>query len=387
MTAKFINEALNYLKNPDFFKKDCPGIAVLLFLLLVFIVQPLFPVYIPGPYHIIPAIAVLSIMVTYLFAYGGLAIALVANSTIAGIVFSRPAAEPEVFIPGLISLLLFSSAGCLVLAYLKNRERLKNNNLEWLSAVDCLTETYNHRYFQVRLAEEMARARRSNSTLSLVFVDLDNFKQYNDQNGHVMGDLALKKTAAFLNEKTRIHDIVCRYGGDEFVIILPDSDAEGAAVISDRLVREFVLRDVPSRNKHSVPLTLSIGVSDYPNFSGSAEELICQADRALYLAKEAGKNNVRIYTEENAGMEAGGGKAFSYNSCENELIKSYRKMIKDLPGPHLIAENFNEENGNGGGNGEKFTDKCLLIGKAIGVGHAKIDPSRLAVCLNDLNLH
>jgi diguanylate cyclase (GGDEF)-like protein len=326
-----------------------------------------------------PGMAILSIFTAYYLSYPGLAAALSANLITAALLYSRWTYSAEPAYPVIFALLLYSTAGAIVITIIKSKEKASQQNLKWLSAVDCLTEVYNHRYFQQRLSEEMARARRSRSPLSLVFVDIDCFKQYNDGNGHVMGDVALKKTAAFLNERTRIHDIVCRYGGDEFVIILPETEAADAAVISERLVDTYPFIEIPGRLNSPVKLTLSIGISAYPNFSKNMEELIQHADSALYTVKKEGKNSVRIYSEDigvNPALDRSG---FCYDRCENSLVKSYRKLVADLSVKLCDPE----------GNEEEIcsSDNSLIIGRILGLSHTKMDPARLSACLDELKLH
>lgn len=342
-------------------------------------------------FYLLSAIAILAIVATYLYGSAGLIIGLPVITIAALTLFIQLPSIPETAHPQLFALLGYSAAGSILIAFFMKKEKSKRENLEWLSAIDPLTEVYNHRYFQQRLNEEIARAERNKSPLALIFVDVDHFKEYNDQNGHVMGDQALKKTAAFLDEVTRVHDVVCRYGGDEFVIILPECDAINAAVISERLVNSFNLLDLPGRMSSNVNLTLSMGVSDYPNYSLDMEELIHQADRALYMAKEAGRNNVQIYREIAEDSIITDKKSrFCYISCQDNLYNGYVDYLKDQENCGGVALAKKDDNGNGNG-GNRSTaikvDKNLYIGRAIGAGHAKIDPVRLSTCLSELKLH
>ena len=359
--------------------------------------------------YLIPAISIIAIFTAYFLGLTGLFIAIAINLSAAAAVYSGTVPGAAANIPLIIALLAYSTAGSVIIACLTRNDRADRQNLEWLSAIDCLTEVYNHRYFQQRLAEEMARAMRSKSALTLVFVDVDYFKSYNDINGHIMGDIALKKTASFLNRETRIHDIVCRYGGDEFVIILPETDTADAAVITRRLVENYAnyaLGEMPGRSATDAALTLSIGLSSYPNQGQSIKELIQQADKALFAAKKAGRNTMRIYgssVHESSGETEN---SFCFNTCENTLVKSYRTILNDLSIKHeqsaiyaAIGENGNGKtgkfhangNGNGKGNGnghsKESDENSLIIGKALGLGHTKMDPNRLSACLSDLKLN
>lgn len=358
----------------------CP--VLLSSLLLLFALQR--AVWIPenSELYLLPAIAIAAVVATYLNGSAGLAIALPTILAAALILYLRLPVLSETNYHLFFALLGYSAVGSVVVALFMGRERTKRENLEWMSAVDSLTEVYNHRYFQQRLNEEIARADRTKSPLALVFVDIDYFKEYNDQNGHVMGDIALKKTAAFLNDITRVHDIVCRYGGDEFVIILPECDAANAAVISERLVRAYNLLNLPGKVDGKINLTLSLGISDYPAYSRDLEELIHQADRALYMAKEAGRNNVQVFRETASESLFPVRKGFCYDSCKLNLAKGYKNLLEkeDLQ----VKPASEGKRGNGGGNG---SEKNLFIGLALGAGHDRIDPVRLSACLSELNLH
>ncbi len=359
--------------------------------------------------YLIPALSFIAIFTAYFFGYTGLFIAIAINLSAAAAVYSGTVPGAAAHISLIIALLAYSTAGSAIITYLKRNDKADRQNLEWLSAIDCLTEVYNHRYFQQRFAEEMARAMRSKSALTLVFVDVDFFKSYNDLNGHIMGDIALKKTASFLNRETRIHDIVCRYGGDEFVIILPETDTADAAVITRRLVENYAayaLAEMPGRSATDAGLTLSVGLSSYPNQGLSIKDLIQQADKALFAAKEAGRNTMRIYCSGTLGGGGATGNSFCFKTCENTLVKSYRTILNDLSIKHdqsaiysAISENGSGKsekfqatangngNGNGNGNSKKSAENNLIIGKALGLGHTKMDPSRLSACLSDLKLN
>jgi diguanylate cyclase (GGDEF)-like protein len=162
------------------------------------------------------------------------------------------------------------------------------NRLQRDALVDVVTGLRNHRYFQVRLREEIQRSERSGRATSLVMLDLDNFKRINDRFGHATGDAVLRRVARELLVNARAADIVCRYGGEEFTIILPETDAADAALVAERL-RQAVerLADQPGP-----VVTISVGVGCYPDHADDADALISAADAAMYQAKAAGKNRV-----------------------------------------------------------------------------------------------
>ena len=167
-----------------------------------------------------------------------------------------------------------------------------NARLEVLAHTDPLTQVLNRRALTVRLASEMERARRYDSVITLLMVDVDHFKHINDSLGHLAGDDVLREIAALLQESIRSVDVVARYGGEEFVVVLPETGNPGAVIFAERL-RDRIGDTVFGPASGGVKLTASIGVASYP--SGDTEtvdDLFARADKALYRAKAAGRNRV-----------------------------------------------------------------------------------------------
>ncbi|SJZ38082.1 diguanylate cyclase [Selenihalanaerobacter shriftii] len=166
------------------------------------------------------------------------------------------------------------------------------NRMEEIAIRDGLTQLYNHSYFQEALADEINRAKRYGQELSLILLDIDNFKDFNDTYGHQVGDKVLKELAKNLKSIIRDIDVVARYGGEEFVIILPATSTKGAEDVGFRInesVREMVVKD----DGLELNVTVSIGVSTY-NQALSQKEFISEADKALYRAKKEGKDRTCI---------------------------------------------------------------------------------------------
>ncbi|MFQ5574686.1 MAG: diguanylate cyclase, partial [Terriglobia bacterium] len=162
-----------------------------------------------------------------------------------------------------------------------------------LAITDGLTEVFNHRYFQDRLAEELRRAERYVHPLSLILVDIDNFKNYNDRFGHIRGDFVLRKTIQTVKEATREVDIVARYGGEEFIIILPETSGADAAKVAEKIRSAVEKAPFPDeRTQPGKKLTISLGVATYPDDASAKDELINKTDKAMYLSKRMGKNRV-----------------------------------------------------------------------------------------------
>ncbi len=162
-----------------------------------------------------------------------------------------------------------------------------------LAITDSLTELYNFGYFWDRLKEERARAERYQRLLSLVLVDIDHFKQYNDQNGHPAGNEILKRISRIMSEESREVDIVARYGGEELVVLSPESNRRHAFLLAERIRQRIADTLFPFRQSQpGGRLTVSAGVATYPVDADTEEALVHCADQALYAAKALGRNAV-----------------------------------------------------------------------------------------------
>jgi len=162
-----------------------------------------------------------------------------------------------------------------------------------MAVTDSLTGLYLRRYFMVKLQEEIHRAERYKKVLSVIMIDLDRFKNINDTYGHDAGDRALVSISHFLKKNIRDLDAISRYGGEEFVMLLPDADKDGAFGLAERLREELAaikLDNLP-------PITVSLGIATFPTDGTTVEDLIQKADAAMYAAKRAGRNTSVKYTE------------------------------------------------------------------------------------------
>ncbi len=181
------------------------------------------------------------------------------------------------------------------LTRLQDRLRMANDSLRELSYIDALTGAANRRHFDQFITEEWARAVRNNRSLSILMVDIDGFKPYNDNYGHQSGDEVLRKVSEALSSAIhRSVDFLCRYGGEEFVIVLPDTSQLGAARVAEKVRAAVEELKIPHEYSEVVPVvTISVGAaSEQPRAGMDPEHLVDKADRALYRAKQLGKNRV-----------------------------------------------------------------------------------------------
>lgn len=165
---------------------------------------------------------------------------------------------------------------------------------ERLSQTDDLTKLHNARFLRQFLLNEVKRARRYGSSVATVFFDLDDFKSVNDAHGHLVGSYVLMETAAIILSSVRDTDVVARYGGDEFVIVLPETDFAAAARVAERLCAKIARHYFTGGRRLQLQLTASFGVASFPQHAHSPQQLVSCADTAMYEAKAAGKNCVRF---------------------------------------------------------------------------------------------
>jgi len=180
----------------------------------------------------------------------------------------------------------------LSIANLKLQDALKTQSIR-----DVLTGLFNRRYLEESLEREIRRAARGDQPVGVVMFDLDHFKNFNDTFGHEAGDSVLREVGAFLSRNTRAEDIACRFGGEEFILILPGADLTGAHSRAERLRSGLRELTVLHQGKSLGMITISVGVAAFPTHGLSVKELIACADSALYRAKRDGRDRVVMAEE------------------------------------------------------------------------------------------
>jgi len=163
-----------------------------------------------------------------------------------------------------------------------------------LSYLDGLTGIFNRRFFELRIVEEIERARRNGGGMAVIMADIDQFKRLNDEFGHLLGDEVLRQVSSLFHQQVRKIDVVCRYGGEEFAILLTQTSAQHAMGVAEKLrklVEGWQFPGVPRT------VTLSLGVAAFPDHGSGRDDLIRAADNGLYAAKQAGRNRVCLANE------------------------------------------------------------------------------------------
>ena len=173
------------------------------------------------------------------------------------------------------------------------REKERQDLLEKWATTDPLTEHFNRRYFFEMAHRELDRSNRLHSPLSFIMLDIDHFKMVNDQHGHLVGDVALVRLAKILRQQLRSVDLCCRYGGEEFVLCLPDTHLEGAKDVAERIRLAILQETIDTNQGQPLSISISLGVADNQE-DQSVEGILKRADAALYQAKDGGRNQTRI---------------------------------------------------------------------------------------------
>ena len=256
--------------------------------------------------------------------------------------------------------------------YLFDREVYYRRQAEQKANIDGLTGVYNHRYCQDRLAVEIERARRYDRTLSLIMLDLDDFKVFNDTWGHQEGDKLLKWFATLCSRTVRNIDVLSRYGGEEFLAILPESGGEEALAAAER-IREATFRQslvVFGKNRGA---TVSAGVATFPEHGASRHALTLNADAALYYAKQRGKNRCFIYEE----------KCHRSYRATSDHVQALL-ADEDMSAIEALGAAVDARDSYTRGHSSAVMQTCLAVGEKLGMSAEELDNLRVAALLHDI---
>jgi diguanylate cyclase (GGDEF)-like protein/putative nucleotidyltransferase with HDIG domain len=232
---------------------------------------------------------------------------------------------------------------------------------------DELTSLYNHRHFHERLEQEIARGSRFGSTFSLILMDIDLFKSYNDIYGHLAGDQVLRKVGRYIATSVRSIDLAFRYGGEEFAVILPEARLDDAYKGAER-IRKTIESKSSSR---AMPITVSVGVANWPTDGVMKEEIINRADAALYRAKELGRNRTCLTTDLN-------------KSGANLIGTELEAQPKALSIIYALAATVDAKDSYTYGHSRKVSEYAVRMAEALGLSLDKINTLRAAGLLHDI---
>lgn len=328
-----------------------------------------------------------SIFISYRFAYLGMSLSLIVNG-VAAIHFFRNSILlsaylqknihkiPEdmisgaSFAPPLLINLAFMRISLIVVsilvAYISSQNSKHIYKLERIAFIDGLTGIYNHRYFHTLIEEKVEYADNRNSSLGMIMIDIDNFKNFNSTYGRNEGDKLLSKTAHVLFNEAKRSDVVSRYGGDELAILIPETNTNDILWFIERIKKSY--KEMIETEKFPDDMTLSIGYSIYPDFAKNKEDLIMQANSALYQAKNKGKNNVQLYRDIFEEIRA------FFDSDEIQLFGGVRVLLSTVSAKDKYTFKHSE----------RVMEYCEKIGKALGLDENRLRQLKIAALLHDI---
>ncbi len=309
-----------------------------------------------------------TLLMSYLFGFYALGAAIVFTLIDNSINFHYwiKAGDPYNF--SVIAMAFTNLLASLIIAYGVEKDKKQKTMLEQLSITDGMTGVYNHRYFKQKLEEELFLAERNNENLVLVMLDIDEFKEFNDLWGHTEGDMAIRITAGVLKNAVRKEDIICRYGGDEFSMIFPNSTEDEVVKIMERVKTAYKEQNLRlSDSDVSSPLTLSMGFSIFPSLAMNGGELITQADSALYHAKGLGRDRIEKYRDDFKDIQI----KMQHNRELEDNLQDILQAISDKD-KHIQVHS------------ERVADYAVLIGRALDMTKEELFYLRIGALLHDI---
>ncbi|MDO7788850.1 diguanylate cyclase [Desulforamulus aquiferis] len=253
--------------------------------------------------------------------------------------------------------------------------------LQEMANRDGLSGVYNHRYFQVYLKSQVEKAKKNNSSLSLIIFDIDYFKYYNDTFGHIAGDQILKDVGEILLKEIPSPAIAARYGGDEFCILIPDNSVAACSLAKEI---KFKIENLVLKNTEQIPtgkLTITVGVANYPEHTRSGEELLDLADQALYKAKKTNKDKIELYFNVLDSLKS------ICTQSETELLSSMKTLLSIINAKDRYTY----------GHSERVLEYSTLLAKSYGLSEDEVrliqygaylhDIGKIEIEINILNAH
>lgn len=241
------------------------------------------------------------------------------------------------------------------------------------AVTDGLTGLFNHREFQKRLQEELERCKRYGRDFSLLLIDIDFFKSFNDTHGHPFGDLVLKEIGSLIQKTVRTMDVPARYGGEEFAVIAPETTSENAKLLAERLRSYVSTLPFQTPAGQQVVLSVSIGLASFPLDAQDRENLIQAADQALYFAKEAGRNRACLYSE-------------SLKSAIEQRQGKVTELLSDpsLRGIRDLAATIDAKTPYTRGHSEEVARYAVHLANVLGLDEVKKESLRIASLLHNI---
>lgn len=309
------------------------------------------------------------ILMAFRFGYLGLSIALVLILGETAFIVAEYFLSFNNYLLLGITLKLFTIFVTSFIAILTNRQQIQKKKLEQLAITDELTGAYNQRFFHMILESELNEAQKNESSVSLIMIDIDNFKMYNDIYGHDCGDSILRTTASILLEILNEGSYLCRYGGDEFAVVITNAQRENLENIANDIRQRFErLKQKYYKDELYEKVTLSIGLSEYPNMSRNKNELIYQADTALYHAKNLGKDKVHLYQDALMQIRK------NISSDHQQLIGIFKGLLSTISAKDKYTH----------GHCERVAAYAVLIAEAMKLSAKEISIIQCAGLLHDI---
>jgi len=313
--------------------------------------------------------AFLALYMAYRFRLFGFTIIMSFEMFQAVFIIGRLLIEPNMSLfAGVLSKVL-TIVSMIIVALLSNKQEMQKRDLKRLAITDELTGVYNQRYFNTSIISELEKSKKKKTSLGLILIDVDNFKKYNDIYGHDKGDEVLKSTASLIKFAAGNENLVFRYGGDEFSVLLPDSDQFNTTRVADNIRKEFeIQRHFCYSDGIGSQISLSMGISQYPELAKNRDELMNQADMALYHSKNLGKNKIHFYQDVISRIRKG------ISKDHQHLIGVFKTLLSTISAKDTYTL----------GHSERVSTYAVMLGEALNLSLNEISILQYAGLLHDI---